>query len=360
MRIAIDASSAASPLRSGVGVSLVNVLNALARIDSENQYLVCYRLSRLQHFRSLYCPPAPNFHRRIFQEPFYLPRADVFHGGDARLPARNGVAATAMVHDVFALVCDDFATSAFREKKIRRYRHLVECADRIIAASENTRYDLIRLLGARADKVIVSHHGVSDAFRRSPPEEVKRVTAKYSLPTPYVLSLAAFSKRKNIDRVLAAHALLRKQHRIEARLVLAGSLDYWEQCRPTMSRLDPGGQVVLAGFIEDEDLPALYSGARMFVFPSLYEGFGLPPLEAMACGVPVIASNRSSVPEVVGEAGILVDPENEVEMAEAMAAVDSDAALREKLSAAGVQRAKLFTWENAARRLLDVWKTLAH
>ena len=358
MRIAIDASSAGTPRRSGIGASLVHLLRALARIDSENEYLVCYRFSRLKHLRHLYCPHAPNFHRRILLEPILFPRSDVFHGGDARLPRRDGFPATVTVYDLFSLLRTDLATDAFRDKKIQRYHHLARRADRIIAVSESTRNDIIRLLDVHPEKVIVSHLGVSKEFRPRPTEEVDLVRAKYGLPTPYILSVASFSNRKNIQRILAAYASLRKTGKLESKLVLAGSLEHWPDYRETTEHLVAAGEAVLPGFVDDEDLPALYSGARMFVFPSLYEGFGLPPLEAMACGVPVIASKTSSMPEVVGDAGILVDPENQAEIAEHMAKLDSGATLRHTLAVKGMARSRLFTWERAAWRLLTVWKDL--
>ncbi|HUW34237.1 MAG TPA: glycosyltransferase family 1 protein [Planctomycetota bacterium] len=360
VKIAIDVSSAAAARRSGVGVALVNILDALAKIDSENEYLACYRLSRLKYSRHLYCPQAGNFRRAIFQEPVIFPRrAHVFHGGDARLPSCGSMPCTATVYDVFSLVRTDFASASFREKKRRRYEHLVRRASRIFAASESTKNDLVSSLSISPQNIIVNHLGVSAEFHPRPAEEVDRIRRKYALPEAYALSVAAFSKRKNIRRVLAAYSALRKSHRIESTLVLAGSLEYWGDSRAALEQSGVADSVILTGFVEDGDLPALYSGARMFIFPSLYEGFGLPALEAMACGVPLIASDRSSLPEIVGTAGLLVDPESDDAIRERMAELDGDPGLRESLAARGLERSKLFSWLKTAERMLATWRELA-
>ena len=360
MKIAIDVSSAAAARRSGVGVALVNIINALAKIDSENEYLACYRLSRLKYYRRLYCPVARNFRRMIFQEPIIFPRrADIFHGGDARLPSCGSMPCTATIYDVFSLLRTDFATDGFREKKRLRYEHLARRASRIFAASESTKNDLVAGLAISPQNIIVNHLGVSGEFRPRSADEVDRVRRKYAVPPAYALSVAAFSKRKNIQPVLSAYAALKKSGRFESTLVLAGSLEHWHDWRTVLEQSGVADRVILTGFVEDSDLPALYSGARMFVFPSLYEGFGLPVLEAMACGVPVIASNTSSMPEIVGAAGLMVDPENENDIRERMAELDGDPGLRESLAAGGLERAKLFSWEKTAQRMLTVWRELA-
>jgi glycosyltransferase involved in cell wall biosynthesis len=359
MRIAIDASSIAKPRRSGVAFSLMNMLDALAKADHDNEYLVCYRLSRLKYRRHFFCPPAGNFRIRIFHEPFPLPRkVDLFHGGDARLPHRPNMLTTVRVHDVFSLIRDDLATGRFREKKQRRYQHIATRATRIIASSHSTLRDLVRVLGVPAQRIIVNHLGVARNFFPRGAEEIERVREKYGIPLPYCLAVAAFSRRKNVHRVLEAYAALKSGENFESSLVLVGSTEHWKDCDQTLQRFGLAGKVVLTGYVPDEDLAPLYAGARMFIFPSLCEGFGLPLLEAMACGTPVISSNVSSMPEVVGDAGLLVDPENVSHLKDAMAELDDSSGLRRELSAKGLQRAKLFTWDRAARQLLDVWKEL--
>ncbi|NQT19004.1 MAG: glycosyltransferase family 4 protein [Planctomycetes bacterium] len=360
MRIAIDATSAARPRRSGVAIYLTDLLDALSRIDRENEYLVCYRLSRLKQRRHFYCPAASNFRTRIFHEPLIFPRkVDIFHGGDSRLPNNTSVTTTVTVHDVFSLMRDDLATKRFREKKQWRYGHIARHADRIIASSQSTAHDLRRLLAIPPERIVVNHLGISTGFEPAGPAEIERVRQKYGISFPYCLCVASFSKRKNVRRVIEAYDALRKERKLESKLVLVGSHEYWEEKDQILGRRNHPDDIVLTQYVPAEDLPAIYSGARMFIFPSLCEGFALPLVEAMACGTPVITSNVSSMPEVIGDAGLLVDPENLDDIRNKMAELDADAQLRRELVERGLQRARRFTCDRNARKLLDLWKGLA-
>jgi len=361
MKIAIDVSSIARRDKSGVAISLTNLLDSLAAVDGENEYLICYRFSRLKHWRSIYVPPAANFHLRVIQEPFLFPRkAGVFHDGDARLPKCSRMPLTVTVYDLFSLLRSDLATDEFRRKKCRRYQEIADRAARVIACSENTKRDLVRELTIPESRICVVYPCISGRFAPQQPHEVEMVRQKYNLPKPYLLSVASFSKRKNIDRLLQAYGELRKAGRIESALVLTGSLEHWGDWRQAVEQHRLGGSIVLTGYVPDEDLPAIYSGARAFLFPSLYEGFGLPLLEAMRCGTPVLTSNVSSMPEVVGDAGLLVPPEDLQQIEERIAEIDADPALRERLSQKGLRRAAEFSSEESARKLIGVWREIAH
>ena len=360
MRIALDASSVATRERSGIGVCLVNLLDSLAAIDRENHYSVCYRLSRLRHWRSLYVPRAPNFHLRVIQEPLLFPRnADVFHDGDSRLPKRCEAPITVNVYDIFSLLRTDLATEEFRRRKCERYREIAARAAGVIAASESTRRDLVKTLDIPADRIHVVYPSISGRFTPRDAVETDRVLRKYGIPSPYLLSVAAFSKRKNTHRLLQAYASLRKQGRMGSTLALVGSLQHWPDWRRSLEEAEVDDGVVVTGYVSDDDLPALYSGARGFLFPSLYEGFGMPLVEAMSCGTPVLTSDVSSMPEVVGDAGVLVHPEDQEEIEQKIAELEANAGLREELSKRGLQRASLFSGERSARKLLDVWQNLA-
>jgi len=358
MQIAIDASCAAAPRRSGIGVYVINLLDALAKTDSANSYVICYRLSRLKYWRWLYCPPAPNFRIRILQEPLLFPRkADVFHCAETRLPRCKVTPTTVCAHADWVF-SDQTGSDSFKRKRMVRYREVAERADVVIANSESTRRYMIEQAGVKPSAITIVHYGISQAFHPCSAERVVQTRAKYGLPDPYCIAVASFSKRKNVHRILGAYAALRSAGRIESTLVLVGSLEHWKEAGEVISRLGLDGKLVITGHLPNEELPAIYTGARMLVFPSLAEGFGLPILEAMACGTPVITSNRSSMPEVVGDAGILVDPENEGELAERMSELDGNQELRSRLSRLGLDRAKLFTWEKTAERMLAVWREL--
>jgi len=335
------------------------MLDALAQIDRENEYLVCYRLSRLKHRQHIYCPQADNFRVKIIHAPFFFPRkADVFHG-NSRLPSCVKIPATVRVHDIFPVMRNDLDTAKFREKRCRRYEYIARHATRIVASSQSVARDVVQALGVAPERIVVNQHGVSDAFHPRAADEIDRVTQKHGILLPYCLMVAAFSKRKNVRRVLEAYAALKEERKLESTLVLVGSLEHWVDGQEILERLDPSDPVVLTGYVPDEDLPALYSGARMFLFPSLCEGFGLPILESMACGTPVITSNVSSMPEVAGDAGLLVEPLSVDDIKEKMAQLDANAELRRQLSEKGLQRAKFFTWERSARELLELWQDIA-
>jgi glycosyltransferase involved in cell wall biosynthesis len=222
-------------------------------------------------------------------------------------------------------------------------------AARIIAVSQATRDDLVRHYRVPAGKIAVVHHGVEPRFRPTPDPAAP---ARYGLPARYLLYLGTLQPRKNLERLLQAYAGLPGE---APPLVLAGARGwYFTRIAAAIAALGLAGRVLLPGYIADDDVPALLTAATALVYPSLYEGFGLPALEAMACGTPVIAANSSSLPEVVGTAGLLVDQLQVDEIAAAMQRLLADEALRGTLSRQGRERAALFSWDRCARETLSV------
>jgi len=339
---------------------VVSFLDALARIDKQNTYSVCYRLSRIRAWRHFYCPKAPNFRLKIFQEPFLFPRkADIFHSGETRLPdfeLPSTVAAHAVADWVFT---DDNGSQRFREKRRARYREIARRGAVVVANSECTRQTLIEHAGIAPEKITVNYLGVPEQFRPRTREEIDQVRKQFGLPEKYLLAVAAFSPRKNMERVLRIYADLRRAGKLESVPVLVGSMKSWKNAAQIIERFCLADKIVLTGHVPNHLLPAIYSGARMLVHPSLAEGFGLPLLEAMACGTPAITSDRQAMPEVVGDAGILVDPENDDDIRDRMIQLDGDDNLRRMLSDRCLERAKFFTWERHARKLLEIWQEIA-
>jgi glycosyltransferase involved in cell wall biosynthesis len=227
----------------------------------------------------------------------------------------------------------------------------------IIAVSENTRRDVTRLMGIPAEKIVVIHEGVNPAYHGAiAAGEVARVRQKYHLPARYLLFLGTLEPRKNIGVLLEAyHALLARDDSVP-RLVVAGRKGWlFEPVFQKVEALGLGERVSFTDWVPEADTPALVAGAEVFVYPSLYEGFGLPPLEAMACGTPVITSTASSLPEVVGDGGLLVDPHDAAGLAQALERLLADDALRADLRGRALARARQFTWEAAARQTLAVY-----
>ena len=289
---------------------------------------------------------------------------DVFHGMDhVGIPlVGNAAKCVVTVHDVIPLILPRTFTLRHRLVVRMALARVRQKADRIIVPSQTVKRDVVQHLGLAEDLVVVTPEGCEPRFRPVPAEaSLREVAAKYGLPPRYVLAVGTLEPRKNLTTLLEAFARLRRAAAIDPalRIVLAGARGWLEEpIFQTVRSLGLEQVVCFPGFIDDDDLPAVYSGAAVFVFPSLYEGFGLPLLEAMACGVPVITSNISSMPEVAGDAAMLVDPRNVDGLAAAIAQVLRDEALRDRLRGAGIARARQFSWETAARQTLDAYASL--
>jgi glycosyltransferase involved in cell wall biosynthesis len=230
----------------------------------------------------------------------------------------------------------------------------------IVAVSEFTRRDIVARYRIPPEKVVVTPEGADARFRPRSTEETVSVLARYGLQPGFVFSLGRLNRRKNLERLLQAYARLRRDGLVDVPLVIGGKPDYGLE--ETLRRARSSGAssgVRFAGLISDEDLPVFYSGAACFVYPSLFEGFGLPALEAMACGTPVIASDRTAIPEVVGDAALSVNPESVDALAEAMRRVLTDRDLAMDLSRRGLARSRQFTWAEAARLTREAYREAA-
>lgn len=226
----------------------------------------------------------------------------------------------------------------------------------IITVSEQSREDLLTHLPVDPERVITVPEAADRRFRPVPAAEAEPILRQYSVERPYILYVGALESRKNLPRLLAAYARLREWSD-KWRLVIVGARKW--KSSPIFEAVQTLGlepHITFTGFVEDEHLPALYAGADLFAFPSLYEGFGLPVLEAMACGTPVVTSNSSSLPEVAGDAAILVDPYDVEQIANAMWMVLSQPELAAALREKGLARAAQFTWERTARETIAVYE----
>ena len=233
-------------------------------------------------------------------------------------------------------------------------------ADHIIVPSEHTKQDLIGQMGVPADKVSVIYEAANPSFVPLPVAETRReIAAKYGIPETYVFTVGTIEPRKNVTGLLQAFACLRDKYglNIPVGLAIAGSKGWlYEETLEMVRTLKLTDSTFFLGRVSDSDLHKLYVGARCHVHPAYYEGFGLPPLEAMACGTPTIVSNVSSLPEVVGDAALLVNPRDTEEIAVAMHRLLTDEDLHAELSEKGLQRARTFRWDKAAQRTLEVYR----
>ncbi len=289
---------------------------------------------------------------------------DIFHSTDFVLPPVRQARTILTVHDLSFMRLPQCAEAGLRAYLNKVVPRSIERADLVLADSQSTKNDLIELLGVSPDKIEVVYAGVESRFRPMEGEmALQRVRKRYGLGFPFILSLGTLEPRKNLTGLIDAYALLRGKGQVirdkGLRLVIAGGKGWlYGEIFARVEELGLSGQVIFPGFVADEDLPALYNLAELFVFPSLYEGFGLPPLEAMACGTPVVTSDRPSLPEVVGEAGLMVEATDSQALAEAMERVLMDGNLRGEMREKGLKQAGKFTWEAAAEKLLDVYGRL--
>jgi glycosyltransferase involved in cell wall biosynthesis len=290
-------------------------------------------------------------------------RIDIFHGLDhigVPLFARVG-RYVATVHDMIPLLWPQWVTRKHRLVVTAAYHRLRHQADIIITPSEATKADIVRYLQISPHRISVIPWGCEARFQpTADPDHLALVQQRYRLPAQYLLFVGTLEPRKNLTTLLHAYAMLRAEGGVkDLKLVVAGRTGWlYAEIFDTVKTLALEEEVIFTGFVVDEHLPALYRGAQLLVFPSLYEGFGLPILEAMASGVPVITSTTASMPEVAGDAAILVDPYEPRAIAEGIARVLAEDRLREALIQKGLARVQGFTWDSVAHKTLELYAAL--
>lgn len=368
MRIAIDASTIST--QGGPRTYVLGLVDALLKYDRANEYVVFYNdpahLGRFPQAREIVLA-GRNPIARLFREHVLLPLAcrreevDLLHCPKSAIPFFSPCPTVVTLHDLIPLrhpMTEKFAARVYWGLQIpiaaRR-------SSFVITVSEHARREIMADFGVSAERIRAIMLGFDPAMLwPHDAAEVAAIRGRYGLPDGYILYVGTIQPRKNIDTLIEAYARLKREKGIAEKLVIVGRKGWlYDKLFARISELGLGDDVIFTGFVPDEDLPFIYDGARVFAYLSLFEGFGLPPLEAMACGVPVITSDTTSLPEVVGDAGIAVPPTDVAQVSEALFRVLSDpvwaAAMREK----GKVRASLFSWEVAARETLEIYKAVA-
>lgn len=303
---------------------------------------------------------------RVSWEQFIQPvevwrrRIDVLHSMGYVKPVVSRCPSVVTVYDLSFLVYPDTFNRANQLYLSLLTRYSVRQANRIIAISSSTKQDLVRILGVPAERVAVVYPGVEDCFRPERDQRrLKEFRYRQQLTEPFILFFGTLEPRKGADTLLEAYALLRKETNLPHSLVLGGAKGWLsERIFDRVRELGLEQSVRFTGYVPQEEQPLWYNCADLFVYPSLYEGFGFPPLEAMACGTPVVTSNVSSLPEVVGDAARLVEPGKAADLFEAMATVLSDEDRRRQMAQRGLARAGAFSWSEAARSTLDIYQAV--
>ena len=371
MRIAIDAHSVGTGLGGNESYA-TNLIEALAEIDQTNCYtLYVTKREAVERFGNRW----PNFsvrstlpHTPLIRIPLTLSAelrrnpVDVLHV-QFTAPPFSPCPVVVSIHDLsFEHLPQTFKWRSRKQLRIT-VRRTARQASQVIALSEYVRNDIVNTYQVSPDKIRVIPLAAGDHFRPiRDEEELQRVRQTYGIEGEYMLSVGAIQPRKNLGRLVAAYSHLRgaKPEGKLPKLVLAGKCAWlYDETLRAIKELELSDSIILTGYVPESDLPALYSGALCFIYPSYFEGFGLPPLEAMQCGVPVIVGDRTSLPEVVGDAAVLVDPFDVHALAAAIERVVSDSNLRARLSVQGLARAKLFEWRETARQTLAVYQKAA-
>jgi glycosyltransferase involved in cell wall biosynthesis len=371
MRIGIDAT----PLPTqpvGAGNYIIQLIGALERLESVHEFIIFHQkggrawFSDLERpgFRFILLPDRrPAF--RLVWEQFAFPilvrkfRLNVLHSLHYTMPFIKPCPAVVSFHDMTFFLYPELHTRSKRLFFPLAMRASVKRADMLVVPSDSTRRDALRLLKIAPEKVLTVPLGVNDNFRPQKDERLLlEIRRKYDLPDRFILYVGLIEPRKNLPSLINAYDCLRKRG-IDLPVVIAGRRGWQvEEVTRMVEALHLTAHIHFSGYIEPQDLPMVYNLADLFVYPSLYEGFGLPVLEAMACGTPVVTSAISSMPEVVGDAGLLVPPREIEPLANAMHSLLVDRALREQLSERGLERAAHFTWERTAAEMLNVYQTV--
>ncbi|MCM3906359.1 MAG: glycosyltransferase family 4 protein [Pyrinomonadaceae bacterium] len=369
MRIAIDAHSVGTGLGGNESYA-ANLIEALAEIDSVNDYtLYVTRDEAVARFRDRWSnfkvrPTLP--HTPLIRIPLILSAelrshpVDVLHV-QFTSPPFAPCPVVVSIHDLSFEHLPETFNRRSRAQLRFTVRRSARRAARVLALSEHARNDIISTYRIAPDLVTAIPIAAPNHFRPVDDEtELQRVRQTYGINGDYILSVGSIQPRKNLARLLAAYERLRRTRRKDdlPQLVLVGKCAWLY--RETLKAIEEfGTNVVVTGYVPETDLPALYSGAICFVYPSFFEGFGLPPLEAMKCGTPVITGDRTSLPEVVGDAGVLVNPYDIDAIASAVATMVDDSSLRSRLRIKSLNRARMFDWRETARQTLEVYKQAA-
>ncbi|MDE3088147.1 MAG: glycosyltransferase family 4 protein [Chloroflexota bacterium] len=375
MRITIDLSPFVHR-HAGLGRYARELLNALTTVDHANEYnAFAYAPPRDQPPDAL-LDRAPLSAVPLSAKPWrmsvllaqvtgigmdrWLPRGDVFHATDHLLPCVKNAKTVFTLHDLIFQFFPAYHLPLNRWFLTHAMPRFLRRADAIIAVSECTKRDAVRVYNLPPEKITVIHEGVNPALR--PVTDVAllaQTRARWARNAPFILFVSTIEPRKNISALIDTLRVLRARGYPHRLLVVGRKGWLYQSVLDHVTQTGMENEIDFLENVSDADLPALYSACDAFVFPSLYEGFGLTPLEAMACGAPVVCSNAASLPEVVGDAALLVNPRDVGEIAAAVERVLTDAALRAELGAKSIARAAQFTWERAARATLEVYRTVA-
>ncbi len=354
----------------GISQYILQLLPALANLDTKSEYLIFHKR---QDGRSHLPPAAPNFRRLNLWTPSHhrlerlaltaelLPhQLDIFHSPDFIPPIRGGKSHLITVHDLNFIYYPEFLTAESRRYYLDQIEWAVRHADHISADSHHTRQDLIDRLNVPPEKVTTVHLAANPVYTQShSAESIQQTLAAHNLPPGFLLFVGTLEPRKNIPLLLDAYHKLLYENITDIPLVLVGRKGWlYEEIFKKINQLNLQNHIHHLSAIDNRQLAHLYAAAGLLALPSHYEGFGLPPLEAMHCRCPVIVSDRGSLPEIVGQAGLILPPDNAEAWAAAISEVLTNEQKRHKMKTAGLEQAAKFSWKTAAQQTLEIYRRL--
>ncbi len=382
MKVQFDAQSLFENDKTGIALTIQNIIFNMAKKHRDKSYYLNYfsllkkstdnilihdlldigcRRNECRWFHPLAYKMLYNF-IPVPYSLFFGDDADITHFMNFYIPPGVKGKVITMVYDM--------VYKAYPETMNRKTRFMLNMsmerstrrADAIITISEFSKAEIIKYLGVPPERIYVMPCGVD--FKKFRPDydldDIAKTKSKYGITKDYFLYLGTLEPRKNIERLIEAYGLLKKRIGCIPKLVISGKKGWlYDTIFERVNVLDLGNDVIFTGYVDENDVPVLMKGAFAFVFPSLYEGFGLPPLEAMACGTPVIASNAASLPEVVGDAGLLIDPYSVESISKALECLLMDPSLQSELADKGLKRAVMFTWEKSVDIISEVYEQIS-
>lgn len=370
MKIGIDGRAAKWYRGTGIGTYTYQLINNLNKIDKINNYLLFMPegTSNIPLNDNFSLAGISKESDKCFWDEINIPNIlkdkdiDLYHvpQNGVGLSKNKKCSSVITLHDVIPYRMPKTVSKRYMKIFSESLPGIVNNSDGIITVSNYSKNDIIKAFNLPEEKVFVTHLASEPIYKPLDKLICKSIVKKkYHIAEDYILYVGGFSPRKNIPGLINAFNRLLDKTNPNLKLIIAGSKgESYANYHELVSRLGIGDKVVFPGFVPTMDLPFLYNAAKLFVYPSFYEGFGLPPVEAMACGIPIISSNLTSIPEIVGTSGVLVNPHNIEEMAFAMENVLSDKRLADKLSASGIKRASEFSWRKTAFETISVYNKI--
>lgn len=368
MRVAIDIRKVHD---FGIGTYVRNVVHELARQDTTNEYILISRESD----RDFASQVGPNFRSVVdrsdnysLREQVSIPlllsreRVDVFHAPHYVLPPLVGCPTVVTIHDCIHLMFPQYLPNRFASTYARALMwNATHRATHVLTVSEASKRDILRFFRIPPTRITVVHNALDERFGTVPSDvDLDRARERFQLHDPFVLYVGNIKPHKNVERLIEAFSMVRTGPLAQVKLLIIGDeISKYPTLRRAVHRLKLHKHVRFLGFVDNRTLASLYRLATVFAFPSLYEGFGLPPLEAMASGTPVVTSNVSSLPEVVGDAAMLVDPEEVAAIAHGLRKVLLDEPLRAQMRARGLARAAEYSWSRSVATIHRIYTEAA-